>query len=133
MTSISMEPAGEKRRHARLDISLSVSYAVRNVAGEVTELAEAMSSDISASGLRLMTPTPLQPGDLLDLEISISGQDGEPIHASGEVVWQSQVAETSFETGTVIKHMADDDKRRFMGFVFDQMSRFVGMPRGSLN
>ena len=115
-----------KRRHARLDIALSVSYAVRAAGGEVSELAEAMSSDISAGGLRLMTPTSLNPGMLLDLEITIDGDEGNPIQASGEVVWQNQISETSFETGTIIKYMQESDKQRFMGFVFDQMSRVMG-------
>lgn len=116
----------EKRKYARLDIALSVSYAVKNVGGEMSELADALSSDISAGGLRLMTPTPLKPGDLLDLEITIDGNNQETIHASGEVVWQNQISDTSFETGAIIRYMDDEDKQRFMSFVFDQMSRVMG-------
>lgn len=115
----------EQRKYARLDIALSVSYAIKNAGGETSELAEAMSSDISASGLRLMTPSPLRPGDILDLEISIEGHH-DSIRASGEVVWQSMISESSYETGAVIKYMDETDKQRFMTFVFDQMSRVVG-------
>lgn len=132
----SYDRAFEKRRHARLDIALSVSYSVKHANGEMSELADALSSDISATGLRLMTPTSLKPGDEIELEISIIGDDDEltdPIMAVGEVVWQNEISETSFETGTVIKHMEDEDKSRFMGFVFDQMSRFIGIPNTTLN
>lgn len=115
----------EQRKYARLDIALTVSYAIKNTGGDVSELAEAISSDISASGLRLMTPGSLSPGDILDLEISIEGEDSL-IHASGEVVWQSKISETSYETGAVIKYMDNADKQRFMSFVFDQMTRLMG-------
>ena len=121
-----------KRKHARLDIALTVSYAIKNHDGnEVSELAEALSSDISAGGLRLMTTSKLKSGDLIDLEITINGCEDEPIKADGEVVWQSQLSKSSFETGAVIKYMAESDKQRFMGFIFDQMSRVVGATQSS--
>lgn len=129
----SMSDGKERRKYARLDIALTVSYATVNREGQVSAYAEAMSSDLSASGLRLMTPTPLENGATLDLEIYTPGSDEEPIRASGEVVWQSQITPTSFETGTIIKHMEEKDKKRFLGFVFDQMSRFVGATNPALN
>lgn len=122
-----------RRRFARLDIALSVSYAIMNSGGGASEMAEAMSSDISAGGLRLMTPAPLPNGATLDLEISMNGEEETKIHASGEVVWQSQIAEDSYETGAIIKHMDDSDKKLFMGFIFDQMSRLVGERPSQLN
>ncbi len=126
MTTATPMHYADKRKFARLDIALSVSYAIRKDGGELSDLADAMSSDISAGGIRLMTPGPLRPGDLIDLEITIHGSDGEPIQASGEVVWQNQISSTSFETGAIIRYMKEEDKRRFMAFVFDQMSRVVG-------
>lgn len=126
MTMVSDISLQEKRKYARLDIALSVSYAIKNAGGEISELADALSSDISAGGLRLMTPTPLHPGDLLDLEITINGDNSQIIHASAEVVWQNQLSETSYETGAIIRYMEDEAKQRFMAFVFDQMSRVVG-------
>lgn len=117
-----------KRRFARLDIALSVNYLVRNENGEPSEMAEAMSSDISAGGFRLMTPRALRVGSTLDLEVSIEGDRSEPIQVVGEVVWQNYVSDASYETGIVIRHMLDKDKQRFMSFVFDQMSRLMGVP-----
>lgn len=119
----------EKRKCARLDIALSVFYSVKNLEGEASELAEALSSDISAGGLRLMTPAPLETGSLIDLEIIINGEKGPSVHASGEVVWQSKLSDKSYETGVVIRHMDEADQKRLMGFVFDQMSRLVGMKK----
>lgn len=123
----------ERRRSARLDIALSVNYMVRDSSGEVTEMAEAMSSDISATGLRLMTPTPMRNGSTLDLEITIEGQQGEPVRASCEVVWQNQISETSYEIGAIIRHIGDQDKKRFLEFVFDQMTQLVGLTSDQLH
>lgn len=123
----------ERRKCARLDIALSVSYVVRDADGEVTAIAEAMSSDISATGIRLMTPTPLRNGSTLDLEITIEGQESEPVFASCEVVWQNQISETSYEVGAVIRHIEEEDKRRFLEFVFDQMAQLVGMTSRELH
>lgn len=129
-----MTPQGkEKRRHARLDIALSVSYAVQQDGGEISEMAETLSSDISASGIRLMTSVALEKGSILSLEISIQEEGVAPIRAQGEVVWQQKIAEHSYETGTVIKHMEESDKARMMSFVFDQMSRLVGSTTEAFN
>jgi c-di-GMP-binding flagellar brake protein YcgR len=119
----------DMRRHARLDIALAVNYAVQQAGGEASEMAETLSSDISASGLRLMTVAPLDNGSILNLEIGLPEEwpgAGEPIKAQGEVVWQNKISDYSYETGTVIKYMEEDEKKRLMSFVFDQMSRLVG-------
>ncbi len=126
MSQLSETPL-ERRKHARLDIALSVSYVVKDEDGEVTEMAEAMSSDISATGIRLMTPTPLENGSTLDIEITIEGQMGEPVYATCEVMWQNQISDHSYEIGAVIRYIEEDDKRRFLDFVFTQMSQLVGM------
>ncbi|MBI2067814.1 MAG: PilZ domain-containing protein [Deltaproteobacteria bacterium] len=129
-------PATEQRKHARLDIALSVSYFVITPGGEISDLSESMSCDISAGGLRLMTPAPLQNGSVLNLEIRLPDQEEDPIRAKGEVVWQSKISDYSYETGTIIKNMGQDDKARFMSFVLDQMASLVGVardPKASLN
>ena len=121
-----MASVTEQRGHARLDIALSVSFVVQRPGGEISERAESISSDISASGIRLMSPKVLEKGSILSLEIQLPDDHAEPILAEGEVVWQNKISEFSYETGAVLTHMQDQDKKRFMGFVFDQLSRFVG-------
>lgn len=108
-------------------MSLMVSYRALGHGGELSQTAEAMSSDVSASGLRLMTPTKLSQGDTLELEIFIASDEKNPIRAVGEVVWQTKATDVSYETGVVIKHMENDEKKRFMQFVFDQISKAVGL------
>ena len=124
---MSPSSSDNRRKYARLDIALTVSYALEGVAGELSDYAEAMSSDISAGGLRLMTPTALTAGSHLDLEIFLGDAPENKIHAKGEVAWQNKISPTSFETGVLISHMDNDAKKRFMEFVFDQMSRLVGI------
>lgn len=117
--------SGERRKHARLDLALSVSYTIIGKAANIyADPREALSEDVSMGGLRLMTPSSIENGTMLELEIII-GEDSGPISAEGEVVWQNKISDTSFETGVMIKSMLSTDKRRFMEFVFDQMSKIT--------
>lgn len=122
-----MVPYGaERRKYARLDLALTVSYrTIGQAAGLPLNPRETVSSDISLGGFRLMTPTRLENGTLLDLEILLGEEAAEPISAEGEVVWQNKISETSYETGVMIKGMPTSDKKRFMEFVFDQMAKVV--------
>ena len=116
----------ERRKFARLDLAITVSYRVAGQTGtQPVDPREAVSSDISAGGIRLMTPTPLDNGTVLELEMLLGDQESSPVRAEGEVVWQNKISETSYETGVMIKGMPDADKKRFMEFVFDQMSKVV--------
>ena len=116
----------ERRKFARLDLALTVSYRVSGQSGgQPADPRDAVSSDVSLGGLRLMAPTKLENGTMLDLEILLGDQEENPIHATGEVVWQNKITDTSFETGVMIKGMPAEDKGRFMEFVFDQMAKVV--------
>lgn len=116
----------ERRRFARLDLALTVSYrVVGHIDGKPIDPRSAISSDISLGGLRLMTPAVLTNGTMLDLEILLGEDELNPITAEGEVVWQNKITDVSYETGVMIKGMPGPDKKRFMEFVFDQMSKVV--------
>lgn len=120
------ESGKDRRRFARLDLALTVSYAVIDRAGEVEhDPLKALTADISAGGIRLMTPTPIAPGTRLDLGIFL-GEDAKPVKAWGEVVWQRKLSPTSYETGVEIHGVDDKDRKRFMSFIFDQISHIVG-------
>ncbi len=116
----------ERRKYARLDLALTISYRETGEhVGKMQNLREALSSDISEGGFRLMTPGKLSNGTLLQLGIILGDDDNDQISATGEVVWQSKVSDNSFETGVMIKEMPNEDKSRFMQYVFDQMSRVL--------
>ena len=114
----------ERRKFARLDLALTIGYRIVGSKPQAVneDPLEGLSSDVSLGGLRLMTPTPLDNGTQLELTIALS-EDHESIKAQGEVVWQTKLSATSFETGVLIKGMSVDDRSRFMSFVFDQMSK----------
>jgi c-di-GMP-binding flagellar brake protein YcgR len=116
----------ERRKYARLDLALTMSY---RVIGQVevppADPREALSSDVSLGGIRLMTPAPLANGTMLALEILLGEEETNPIRAEGEVMWQQKISSTSFETGVMIKGMGMADRSRFMQFVFDQMAKMV--------
>jgi c-di-GMP-binding flagellar brake protein YcgR len=116
----------EKRKFARLDLALSVSYIEFSGDRVQQDPREALSSDISEGGLRLMTPNALPVGSNLELHITLEGNHDSPVHAKGEVVWQNKLSNLSFETGVTIRSMPQADRSRFMQFVFDQMSKIVG-------
>ena len=116
----------DRRKFARLDLALTVSYRVSGQTGtKPSDPRDAISSDVSLGGLRLMTPAPLENGTMLDLEIVLGEGGGRPIKAEGEVVWQNKISATSYETGVMIRNMPNDDKGRFMQFIFDQMAKIV--------
>jgi c-di-GMP-binding flagellar brake protein YcgR len=116
----------ERRRFARLDLALTISYRVIGQSeGQPVDPRETISSDVSMGGIRLMTPTHLENGTMLELEIYLGDDDSHPVKADGEVVWQQRISSTSYETGVMLKGMPTGDKSRFMQFVFDQMSKVV--------
>ncbi|MFH1874826.1 MAG: PilZ domain-containing protein [Pseudomonadota bacterium] len=120
-----MNKAENRRKFARLDLALTVGYRVVDDPSTSQEMSEVTSSDISLGGLRLMTPSALKNGSRLELEILLSEDEKNPIKADGAVVWQSKISNTSYETGVVIQGMNNADKKRFMEFVFDQISKIV--------
>ena len=78
-----MVPNGaERRKYARLDLALTVSYRVLGQTGiQSADPREAVSSDVSIGGLRLMTPTALANGTMLELEILL-GEEPDPVKAN---------------------------------------------------
>ena len=119
-----IDPKG-RRKYARLDLALTVGYKVIGQVGQQpANPADAISQDVSLGGLRLMTPTSLENGTELELDINLSDSD-PPIKATGEVMWQTKLSNTSYETGVLIKGMPPEDRGRFMSFVFDQMTKVV--------
>lgn len=117
--------ADNRRKFARLDLALTVSYRVTDEHGTEHDPREALSSDISESGLRLMTPTAIETGSEIDVEIMIGEDNDNPIAATGEVVWQNKLGSASYETGVIIRSMPTEDRSRFMQFVFDQMAKLL--------
>lgn len=121
-----MTTGKERRRFARLDLALTVSYMVMDGSAQIDhDPVQGLTADISVGGIRLMTPAPLPLGTNLELNIFL-GEDENPVKTSGLVVWQQKLSPTSYETGVEITRVEDSDRKRFMSFIFNQMSKIVG-------
>ncbi len=120
-----MDNLKNRRKFARLDLALTLAYRVLDDPTISNERSEVTSSDISLGGIRMMTPSALKNGSKLELDIVLPDDENNPIKAKGAVVWQSKITNTSYETGVVIQGMDNADKKRFMEFVFDQISKIV--------
>ena len=78
-------------------MALTISYRVKGEsASQPVDPREAISSDISMGGVRLMTPTALDNGTMLDLEIFLGEDESNPVRAEGEVMWQNKISNTNY-------------------------------------
>ena len=69
-----------KRQHARIPVSLQVSYLSKG------DLQKDLVINLSPGGLFVRTSKPLDPGTDIDLEVLIANEE-TPIHVRGKVVW----------------------------------------------
>ena len=80
----------ERRRFARLEAKLTVSYRTL----PVMRTATTMSRDVSGGGVRLHLDEPIAPNTLLRIEISWPGRRA-PMRLVGKVVWCSPCLDTA--------------------------------------
>lgn len=86
----------KQRQYLRVGKSLQISYRVsKQLLGSASR-----STDISPGGIRMPIHQQLQPGTILELQIS-SPEIEKPIIAIGEIVWLKPKRESGypFETG----------------------------------
>ena len=75
--------ADDKRQHARIPVSLAVSYPSRG------DLQKDLVTDLSPGGLFVRTSKPLPIGTEVDLEVTLDDAD-VPMHVRGKVIWLRQ-------------------------------------------
>lgn len=111
----------EKRRCARLDIELPVSFDIRSIQGH-----QAITStlNISATGLRFKTREPLKAGQDLKIVVGL-GKDGR-VCLPATVRWVKESLEyggTEYLVGLQIDDKAGEDQKKFVLFVAQEMVR----------
>ena len=110
----------EKRKYARVPNGAKVVYKVMGVKGE--HLTPAL--DIGSGGLRLPLQEKVEPGTLLELNISLP-DDKEPFFGLVKAVWQSHAAtqgkngEAFYETGIEFIKVGLENRRRIVKYVTD--------------
>jgi c-di-GMP-binding flagellar brake protein YcgR len=86
--------------------------------------------DISAGGLRIMTGARLQPGDIVGLEIALSGSR-RTVRASGEVRWVREIYEKEvYEAGLAFVDLDPESEIALIGHVYGKRAGSRRKPGG---
>ncbi len=132
----------QRRRASRLLVGLPLSYAKVNLSAEFEKDAKhrtkaqkhwsaalaqqgqtTQTEALSVTGIRFLTPTALQIGDVLYLEVNLpTGSVG----CAARVVWSGQKmpAETyGKQAGAEFLHLSDDDREAIARFMAEEENR----------
>jgi len=108
----------ERRTYLRLKTALNVAYT----AADNDKIRKATVEDISAEGLRLLSPDKsLKEGDALEMKLEIPGGDN-PVHANGRVIWKRRLSledAAPYTIGVELVEIEEDNKNTFLKFVCD--------------
>lgn len=118
----------ERRKHARLNLSMKVDYKVSSL-GE--EPKSTISRDISLGGVLLLVKERMDTGTPLELDIYLTEEETKPIKTKAQVIWQGELGEKAegfYHTGISFSEIKEKDKKRFADFCFSQMYEMVGLP-----
>lgn len=111
----------EKRRFIRFDITLKVAYIVQK---EPRTEKFGITKDVSAQGIQLLTIEKLEPGDKVDLKVSVP-KALNPAHMKGVVVWsrESDISKNyPYSAGIDFWKIEEDNKNTFLKFLCELMS-----------
>ena len=81
---------------------------------------DGITETISGGGVFIETPTQLPLGSSLDIEIRLPYEPGDPIHASGEVIWSRPETERIVKfpgMGVKFKGVSKEDRSRIIELV----------------
>ena len=105
----------ENRRYARLDTSLNFSFERRGPTS--TLKGTATTRNISATGLRFTTPTPLGVGEKISGTLTLP--TGEKISFDSRIKWIQSVNATLYDIGAEISQISVEDQNRYLFLVCD--------------
>jgi c-di-GMP-binding flagellar brake protein YcgR len=108
----------EKRRFIRFKIALKVSYICQK---DPRVEKAAVTKDVSASGMQLLTEERLESGEKLDLKIFIP-KALNPVHIKGIVVWSKELdpgKSLYYNAGIDFGKIEEDNKNTFLKFLCD--------------
>ncbi len=119
----------EKRRFIRFDIALKVLYVIRK---DPKLENTAITKDISAGGLELLTKEKLLPGSKIALTIDIP-EALNPVHLNGTIVWSKEAGgdkKSAYSTGVEFGKIEEDNKSTFLRFLCNLMYEKLGKKEG---
>ncbi|MFC1667409.1 PilZ domain-containing protein [Candidatus Omnitrophota bacterium] len=113
-----MESKGSERRHmSRIDVPLAVEYELIGDAGHTKH--NAVSKDISASGVKITTDAYLSKGAKVLLKIVINDKDS--IETIGEVIWVGPSEERGiFESGLHFVKIDPREREKLINYLYSE-------------
>ena len=118
------EDFNEKRKTARLDIPIKITY---KVLGE-DENKAAVTKDMSAGGCLILTTEKLPENTEVGLDISLGESDSEALMLKGRIVRLNREEKGLYEYGISFKDLSKDARRLFADFCFARMYEMIGLP-----
>ena len=118
----------EKRQYPRLNWNVQVQW--QKQAGNPSPQAS-VSKDISQGGIRLILGDGVNPGDVLDLEITLSG--GKVVRVKGKVAWvesfwiSGSKDNMNYEGGIEFIDMSEEVRKELQLFMLGERPK---LPKG---
>ena len=104
----------ERRRGARLPAYLPVELHRR---GTRWHVIQTLTKDVSAGGIRCLSPVPLPATEELDVELSLAKGD-TPIATKAKAVWSRALQQSEqFDLGLAFQEMSPETLRRLSSYL----------------
>jgi len=117
----------EKRRTARLNIPVEITYQVGPKVKEQQSRSKSFTQDISLCGARILVNEALALKTPIELEIHLA-ENAPPMVVRGEIVWQyySKIAgQDCYETGIEFTQIDLKDREKIKETMFDAVKEIL--------
>ncbi len=112
----------DKRKSDRVPVSLNIFYSPVSFVGSSWK-GPVVIQDLSGNGLRFLSPSLIRKKTRLNIKIVLPGSN-DPVICKSEVSWTKRdAAEQAYQIGVKFNKMEDDQRRRFVGFMFQELLR----------
>lgn len=115
----------ERRKTARMNVSVDVKYKVTRGGDEVKDCA---AGDISAGGCLIRTREALPSGTKIELDIKLDDTGNETLMLRGQVVRLDSKGAGEYEAGVAFERLDERSLRIFIEYCFKKMYEMTGLP-----
>jgi c-di-GMP-binding flagellar brake protein YcgR len=115
----------EKRKTARLNVSVEVRYRVTRGGDEVRDCT---ARDISAGGCLLRAREELPAGTAIELDIILDGTGKGSLKLRGEVVRLEDKGGGEYEAGIAFERLDERSLSILVKYCFKKMYEMIGLP-----
>lgn len=113
----------QRRGYMRLQIAVDVRF---RVAGEKVDFCEGVTVDVSGGGILLLTPSPIEANQMLEVELHLPGK--EPLFCKARVL---RLLEKGLKEGKVNKaalefnDIAEGKRDKIISFIFEKQREWI--------